>query len=152
MHILNSTKHPQANGQVERANRTIIPLLSISASDQRHWDTKVREVERKLNTAVNKATLKTPYEALHGYMPRHHGGVLPSLSLARNEWTDPATVQEEIRENIQTAQEAMKTAYDFKHFEGPRYDVGEVVIMLKQPNPGQPSKLQLSIASSRCRL
>lgn len=28
--------HPQANGQVERANRTIIPLLSLSISDQRH--------------------------------------------------------------------------------------------------------------------
>jgi len=34
-HTLNSTRYSQANGQVERANRTIIPLLSLSTTDQR---------------------------------------------------------------------------------------------------------------------
>lgn len=63
-HVLNSTRHPQAKGQVERANRTILPLLSISTTDQRNWDTKVREVERHLNSAMNKTTSKTPCEAL----------------------------------------------------------------------------------------
>lgn len=51
-------------------------------------------------------------------------------------------MQKEIRENIQTTQKAMKTAYDKKHYGGSRYDVGEVVVMLKQPNPSQLSKLQ----------
>lgn len=35
-HTLNSTRHPQANGQVERANRTIVPLLSIMTKDLKH--------------------------------------------------------------------------------------------------------------------
>lgn len=36
----------------------------------------------------------------------------------------------------------MKIQYDQKHFTGVHYDVGEVVVMIKQPNAGQPSKLQ----------
>ncbi|CAI6355474.1 unnamed protein product [Macrosiphum euphorbiae] len=59
-HVLNSTRHPQANGQVEQANRTILPLLSLTATDQRTWNAKVPDVERHLNSAENKTTSKTP--------------------------------------------------------------------------------------------
>ncbi|CAI6344904.1 unnamed protein product [Macrosiphum euphorbiae] len=141
-HTLNSTRHPQANGQVERANRTIIPLLSISTSDQRRWDVKVKEVERQMNTAVNKTTTRTPYEALHGYLPRFRPGALPTLSRTRNESSSPEEVQAEVRENIVREQKKMKNRYDRKHFDGIRYEVGEVVVMLRQPTAGQPSKLQ----------
>jgi len=141
-HTLNSTRHPQANGQVERANRTIIPLLSMSTSDQRRWDAKVKDVERLLNTAANKTTTKTPYEALHGYLPRFQSGTLPALSRTRNESRSPEEVQAEVLENIVHEQTKMKSQYDRKHFDGIRYEVGEVVVMLRQPTVGQPSKLQ----------
>lgn len=98
-HTLNSTRHPQANGQMERANRTILPLLSMSTDNQRRCDTKVKDVERMLNTAINKTTTKTPYGALHGYLPRIHFGVLSSLSRTKNESESPKKVQEEIRKN-----------------------------------------------------
>jgi len=32
-HTLNSIRHQHANGQVERANQTIVPLLSIMTKD-----------------------------------------------------------------------------------------------------------------------
>lgn len=141
-HTLNSTRHPQANGQVERANRTIVPLLSLSASDQRCWDIKVKDVERMLNTAVNKTTSRTPYETLHGYLPRFRAGVLSTMSRTRDESTPPEDVQAEVRDRILLEQAKMKTQYDRKHFDGIRYDIGEVVVMLKQPTAGQLTKLQ----------
>lgn len=141
-HTLNSTRHPQANGQVERVNRTLLPLLSMSTADQRRWDTHVKDVERMLNTAVNKTTTKTPYEALHGYLPRYRPSALSTLSRTRNESQPPAEVQAEIRENILRGQAKMKDQYDRRHYEGVRYEVGEVVVMLKQPKAGQPTKLQ----------
>jgi hypothetical protein len=66
MKLLEQIRDPQANGQVERVNRTIVPLLGMSVVDQRRWDTKVHEVERQLNSTENKTTSKTPYETLHG--------------------------------------------------------------------------------------
>lgn len=141
-HTLNSSRHPQANGQVERANRTIVPILSMSTNDQNRWDTKVADVERMLNTAVNKTTSKTPYETLHGYQPRFHGGVLLEHSLTRNDWVEPTEQQRQARDNILTQQQQMKKLYDRRHYEGVTYQVGEVVVMLKPPTIGEPSKLQ----------
>lgn len=141
-HTLNSTRHPQANGQVERANRTILTLLSVTTSDHTSWDTQLRQVENMLNTAPNKATTKTPYETLHGYLPRFHKGILPTLSLTGTNWRDPQDVQAEARESIVNAQVKMKTAHDRKRHLGIKYEVGEVVVMLKQPVPHLSTKLQ----------
>lgn len=107
-HTLNSTSHPQANGQVERANRTLIPLLSLTTSDQRQWDSKVKDVECMMNTAVNKTTSRTPYEALHGYLPRFQPGALLALSRTRNDSTSPERVQADVREKIIVEQTKMK--------------------------------------------
>jgi len=103
---------------------------------------RVKDVERMLNTSVNKTTSKTPYEALHGYFPRFRSGALSALSRTKNESVPPEEIQEEVRKTILQEQLEMKKRYDRKHFDGIRYDVGEVVVMLKQPVAGQPSKLQ----------
>lgn len=141
-HTLNSTCHPQANGQVERANRTIVPLLSILSTDQERWDDKVGELERHLNTAVNKTSNKTPFEALHGYRPRYTGDVLSSFSRTRNDWTDPSEIQKQVFDAVANGQTRMKEHYDKRHHEGVKYDVGEVVVMTCQPRADQPTKLQ----------
>jgi len=86
-HTLNSTRHPQANGQVERVNRTLIPILSITSVDQYRWDQKLTEIEQNLNTAYNKVTKKTPYETVHGYYPNFRGGAERQLNLNQNLWT-----------------------------------------------------------------
>ncbi|CAI6364870.1 unnamed protein product [Macrosiphum euphorbiae] len=141
-HILNSTRHPQANGQVERANRTIVTLLSMSTEDQRRWDAKVNEVERMLNSAENKTTKKTPFAALHGYQPRFHQGILGSLSQNKNDWREPTEVQGEASDNIREGQKAMVQVFNRKHIPGVSLDLGEMVVMLKAPTTGQPTKLQ----------
>jgi len=92
-HILNSTRHQQANGQAERRNRTIVLLFSTSSEDQRRWSTKVQDVESLLNTAEDKSTTKTPYEALHWYRPHFHTGAFGSLSLNTDERREPSVIQ-----------------------------------------------------------
>lgn len=142
-HTLNSSSYPQANRQVERANRTILPILAISAQDQQRWDSKLPEIQRHLNTAYKKSTNKTPFEALHGYQPRFHGGAVRQLSQTENKWVDPIQQQRSVRENILSSQNESKLAYDKGHYDGVKFDLGEVVVMQRAPMAGEGTKLQL---------
>ncbi|UYV66796.1 hypothetical protein LAZ67_4002874, partial [Cordylochernes scorpioides] len=44
-HTLNSTKHPQGNGMVERVNRTVLSTIATGIEDPRRkdWDLKIKE-------------------------------------------------------------------------------------------------------------
>jgi len=69
-------------------------------------------------------------------------GILGSLSQNNNEWREPTEVQGEVRDNIREGQSAMTRVYNRKHIPGVSLDLGEIVVMLKAPAAGQPTKLQ----------
>lgn len=145
-HTLNSSRYPQANGQVERVNRTLLPLIAIATNnvELRDWDVNIKTIERDLNNTINKTTGKTPFQLLHGYIPRFNDGVLRALSTNQcDEWTEPSELQEEAREIIERKQEGWKTKFNQKRIIGPKYDVGEVVFMQRAPvHTGKPTKSQ----------
>ncbi|KAK8772700.1 hypothetical protein V5799_024055 [Amblyomma americanum] len=92
-HVLNSTRHPRANGQVERVNRTLVPTImtTMDGNDQREWDIGLKGVEAFLNTSYNKSTGRTPLEVLFGYNPKFHDGVLREIAETEDNvaWTNP---------------------------------------------------------------
>ncbi|UYV64019.1 hypothetical protein LAZ67_2006344 [Cordylochernes scorpioides] len=145
-HTLNSTKHPQGNGMVERVNRTVLSTIAIGIEDPRRkdWDLKIKEVERDLNNAVNKTTNETPFETLHGYSPRFHDGILRRLADEdMDPWTEPEKIQESVRTQIENKQEIMKTYYDKKKCCTLQFEVGEIVVMRHVPKmTGEPTKAQ----------
>lgn len=65
--IYNSPRHPQANGMVERVNRTIIPVIQAEMKNENSWDMVLKKVQFDLNTSVNKTNRQTPYKMLMGY-------------------------------------------------------------------------------------
>lgn len=67
-HIRNATAAPQANGQVERVNRVLTPMLGkmtepVSRSD---WTTLLERVEYALNNTVHESTKQTASRLLFG--------------------------------------------------------------------------------------
>ena len=65
--------HPQANGQVERFNRTFEEMISKHLPEQEHrdWDIYLPQCLHAYNTSVNSATHFTPFELHHGTTCRH---------------------------------------------------------------------------------
>ncbi|GFT56308.1 transposon Tf2-6 polyprotein [Trichonephila clavipes] len=62
-----TTGLPRANGQVERINRTIIPVLSkMSEDDPTKWFKHVPSLQEVLNTTFQRSISTTPFELLFG--------------------------------------------------------------------------------------
>ncbi|GFX00569.1 transposon Tf2-6 polyprotein [Trichonephila clavipes] len=62
-----TTGLPRANGQVERINRTIIPVLSkMSEDDPTKWFKHVPSLQEVLNTTFQRSINTTPFELLFG--------------------------------------------------------------------------------------
>ncbi|KAF0707045.1 Transposon Ty3-I Gag-Pol polyprotein, partial [Aphis craccivora] len=141
-HILNSTRRPQANGQVERINSTILAML-ISQAEEEEWDKLLPEVQKQINNSESKVTRLTPFEMLHGYRPRFELGRLRELLTTTEEWVCPPELWEEARKEIIRSKERVKAAYDKHRHNQTKYTVGEVVVMTRVPvSKGESTKLQ----------
>ena len=51
---------PQANGSVERLNKTLINMLSIYRQSDQKWDAYLHQVMMAYRASVNSSTGKTP--------------------------------------------------------------------------------------------
>ena len=144
-HTLNSSRHPQANGLVERLNQTLLPAIrcNVVEEDGRDWDKCLVKIERDLNTSVNKTTGKTPFELLYGYTPRFEEGPARQLTESTEQYTDPKVLQHEARTVIFDSQLAAKERYDANRLQNVKFELGDIVFMTRNPtNTGDSTKLQ----------
>lgn len=59
--------YPQANGQVERVNRSIVMAFKAFVDEHpRNWDELLPEAIVAINTARQSSTLRTPFEIVYG--------------------------------------------------------------------------------------
>lgn len=77
----------------------------------------------------------------NGYLPSFHRIALLTLSQYRNDIQEPSAEQAEIYGAILQNQRSMKEVYNKRHYKEEKYDLGEVVMMLKQPTVCVLSKL-----------
>ena len=76
---LNTTAyHPQTNGKLERAHRTLAPILMnlCKRADFKYWDLQLQKVIYILRIHDSEGTGTVPMELLLGRMPRHPMDIL----------------------------------------------------------------------------
>ncbi|KAL4121226.1 hypothetical protein QTP88_013782 [Uroleucon formosanum] len=141
-HSLISVRHPQANGQVERANATLVPMIQASMRTDKTWDTELQRVESQLNNSVNKTIGDTPFHALFGYYANSNDEALARLVDNDQTWINSVSLQSRIRNSIIKEHELWKIKYNAKNT-NVTYSVGEIIYLKRTPEyTGQPTKLQ----------
>lgn len=67
-HVKIATGSPQANGQIERINRDLAPMLAKVTNDAnvKTWYKMLDQTEHAINNTINRSTGKTPSQLLFG--------------------------------------------------------------------------------------
>lgn len=131
-HTLNSPRHPQANGQVERLNAALVPAIQSNLVEEngRRWDKNLRKIQNDLNEMTNASTDKSPFELVYGYLPRREEGELRKLTRDdESTYCRPKKLQAIARERVLSEQNKMKERHDRNRIRNVDLVVGSIVYM-----------------------
>ena len=146
-HVKIAIASPQANGQAERYNRTILPMIAKLADERNTpWHNTIKDVEFACNNTVSKTTNECPSMLLFGVHQR--GRIIDELrdALEINEqinvFRDLSSVREKANKQIQKDQDVNKRLYDRKHKTAKKYQIGDKVMIRNFDNsPGVSQKM-----------
>ncbi|XP_029178223.1 uncharacterized protein K02A2.6-like [Nylanderia fulva] len=141
-HIAIVTGVPRGNGQIERLNRTLIPLLTkLSIPHSTQWYKFVTRAQQYLNQMPSRSTGKTPFDLLFGTRMRlKEDPQIKEILEAENvnsfqEKRDQ--IREEARDAILKMQAENKQIYNRKRKKPNIYGEGDLVaIQRTQGGPG----------------
>lgn len=129
-HVLVATGTPRANGQVERFNRVITPMLAKIVTEQDRWDEALDQVELNLNNTVNKSTGDTPSKLLFGIHQRGKTEDHLREAIGREEGRRDFPVRREIAANKINSSQDYNARYFKKNHKAPRiYSPGDYVML-----------------------
>lgn len=98
-HIKIATDSPQANGQVERVNRSLGPMIAKLCDSERniHWDNVVETVEYALNNSIHRTIKEYPSVMLFGIKQRGQAVDLLSENLIEGKQNPGQQNHEKVR-------------------------------------------------------
>jgi len=133
-HIMTTPYHPQANGQVERMNQTLVAIMRKLVEDMENtWDEYVNQALFAYRTTRQSTTKFTPFYLLNGYeavTPVNKQlaqiGTEKDLTKRLGQITELLSKRVQARKNIRERQRIQKKYYD-QGLMGPSYIVGDLV-------------------------
>lgn len=133
-HILIATGSPQSNGQVERVNRVLVPILSkiVNKEEGKQWYKLLREAEHAINNSVNKSTGETPSRLLFGIDQRGSttDEIKEYLDTSVNvKSKDLVEVRKKAADKITAAQAYNEKYFNKRHKEPTSYKEGDYVMI-----------------------
>lgn len=141
-HQLITTGIPRANGQVERVNRILIPVLAkMSHPKHEEWFRYLDSAQKCLNTTLCRSVGASPFRILFGTHPRLRENH-EVRQLLEKEWVaEFQNMRDEIRdqakENIQKIQAENRRTYNKNRKRATIYSVNDMVAIRRtQQGPG----------------
>ena len=145
--------HPQANGQVERFNRTLESMLSKVINDnQKEWDIHLPKVLFAYRTSIHESTGFSPFlvtygqsatlpiDVMLGRIPLFSGGGKEIPEYVEHVGLSLRAAYSKVRQNAEKAHKTNKSRYDKKD-SGYNFAVGDLVwLYVPAVKPGQTKK------------
>lgn len=141
-HLVITTGVPRGNGQVERINRLLIPILTkLTLEDPSCWYKHVERVQQLINSTTPRSTKHSPFRILTGLEMRIsarpeiqailHQEIVAELDMERDK------VRNEAKENIHKIQQENIRSFNEKRKAAKVYKVGDLVAVRRtQFGPG----------------
>lgn len=145
IHVKVAVGTPRANGQVERANRSVLDAIKCMVKDDgKNWDKQLRMVQWGMNAMVNATTKVSPNTLLFTYSPRD---IIQNQLLMMFAAEDTESQSEEVKRlvqlRIESEQQKQKEYFDKSRKEARKYFEGELVLVERDPQAtGQSRKLE----------
>lgn len=131
-HVLVTTAVPRGNGQVERVNRTLIPLLTkLTSPKPEDWYKHLDKAQTYLNYTPSRSTGEAPFKILFGTSMKIKED--PEMrKLIEEEWLaefeeNRNEIREKAKENILKVQAANRRNFNKRRKEAIKYRVGDLV-------------------------
>lgn len=143
-HVLIATGTPQANGQIERINRSLTPMLSKLSQSPKSWDEQLPSIEFAINNTVNRTINDTPARLLFGREQVQPGAndLRILFSELQKHDRDLETSRRKAAENMKKASESNEKYYNLRHKQPTKYKVGDLVLIRNvDTTPGLNKKL-----------
>ncbi|XP_043263615.1 uncharacterized protein LOC122403885 [Colletes gigas] len=130
-HILIAVGTPRANGQIERFNRVITPMIAKLSETPNKWDRVLEQVEFAINNTVCRATKDTPSRLLFGVEQagKPHDYLRLLIRTASSENRALEEIRGKAAEAIRKIQTINENYYNRKHKEAFVYNVGDYVMI-----------------------
>lgn len=141
-HVCVATSCPRANGQAERFNRFLTPMLAKLCNDS-NWDKILCDVEYIMNNTINRSIGTTPFMALYGINQRKNSCDKIKQFLDEGNQIGKLCVEEirnaAVLRNAEV-QRQNKVYYD-KKVNPVRFKVGDYIVIRNIPSSGHCNKL-----------
>lgn len=130
-HVLIAVATPRANGQVERMNRFLTPMLAKMSDDPGKWDQMIHLAEFSINNTICRSTGNTPSQLLFGL--EQLGEINDSLRLTLCDYTENnrnlSASREEAVQKILISQAANEKSFDRTRKKAITYAEGDYVMI-----------------------
>ena len=144
--LFSTTHHPQTDGQTEVVNRVLGSLLrTLVSKSTKDWDVKLAHAEFAYNRSPSATTRYSPFEVVYGTNPYAPIDLiaLPKDKFVHGDAKEQAEfmikVHQEVRKNIEKANEAYKKQANKRVKNVRTFEVGDLVwiYMRKERFPNQ---------------